>query len=232
MITRHLPPPPVPGPHSLSPRALAVAGWISLALAIAAFSTLAWNVAESTRIVQWDAAVTGWVTLHRGDFFVAAMTLITQVNSIAGVFVLSAIFAAVLARMREWYWILTLALAVGGGALLNVILKAVFERARPQVQDPLLILHTYSFPSGHTAGATLFYGVLAAFLVTRTYDRALRATIVAAAIVMVLLVALSRVYLGVHYVSDVVAAMCSSTAWLVLCLSGVHHLVRWRMERA
>jgi membrane-associated phospholipid phosphatase len=229
VIEHDLPPPPAPTAPSLSPRGLAIAGWVALVVAIAAFGTLAWNVEESTRIVQWDATVTGWVTLHRGDFFVAAMTLITQVNSVGGVFVLSAIFAGVLLRMREFYWTLTLALAVGGGALLNVLLKALFERARPQVEDPLLILHSYSFPSGHTAGATLFYGVLAAFLVSRTRNPRLRIAIVALAIVLVLLVALSRVYLGVHYLSDVVAAMCSSTAWLVLCLAGVHRLVRRRL---
>ena len=76
----------------------------------------------------------------------------------------------------------------------------------------------------------MFYGVLAAFLVSRFHEPRRRAGCVAAAAAAVGLVAFSRIYLGAHYLSDVVAAVCSSTAWLVLCLSGVHALVRRRMR--
>jgi undecaprenyl-diphosphatase len=145
---------------------------------------------------------------------------------------MSIVFAMVLAKMREWYWILTLALAVGGGLVLNVLLKHVYERARPVFDTPLVELMSYSFPSGHTAGAVVFYGVLAAFLVSRVYDWRLRAVIVIGAIVAVALVGFSRIYLGAHYLSDVLAAACSSTAWLVLCLTAVHHLVRRKMVRS
>jgi len=115
---------------------------------------------------------------------------------------------------------------VGGAMLLNLALKGAYERARPHFDDPLVTLGTYSFPSGHTTAAVAFYGVMAAFLVSRFYDRRLRAAIVASAIVMIALVAFSRLYLGAHYLSDVLAAVCSSTAWLVLCLSGGHALAR------
>src|SRR5207237_1332785 len=132
---------------------------------------------------------------------------------------LSLAFAAVLARLRQWYWIVTLAAALVGGMLVNVVLKASYERLRPHFEDPLLVLTSYSFPSGHAAGATLFYGVLAAFLVSRTYDWRRRAAAVAGAIVAVLLVAFSRMFLGAHYLSVVLAALCASTLWLVLSLS-------------
>jgi membrane-associated phospholipid phosphatase len=232
VISRVLPPPPAAGPHSLSPRALAVTGWIALLVALVAFASVAWNVAAKTSLVILDTNVSTWFGAHRIAWLTAAMMAITQANSLSAIAIWSVAFAAILARLREWYWMLTLALAVGGGSALNVLLKLVFERARPKVDDPLLTLDTYSFPSGHTAAAAVFYGVLAAFLVSRTYRRDLRSAAVAMAIVAVFLVALSRVYLGAHYVSDVVAAMCSSTAWLVLCLAGVHRLVRRRMAEA
>jgi undecaprenyl-diphosphatase len=145
---------------------------------------------------------------------------------------MSVVFGLVLARLRERYWILTLALAVGGGLLLNVLLKYAYERARPQFDDPLLSLTSYSFPSGHTAGAVLFYGTLAAFLISRVYDRRWRVAFVSVAIVMAVLVAFSRMYLGAHYFSDVLAAACSSAAWLVLCLCLVHSLVQRKMVRS
>jgi uncharacterized membrane protein YdjX (TVP38/TMEM64 family) len=144
--------------------------------------------------------------------------------------VLAALFGAALARLREWYWLLTLAAALAGGMLVNLILKASYERMRPHFNDPLLVLTSYSFPSGHTAGAVLFYGVLAAFLVSRFYDWRRRTGAVAGAILAVLLVAFSRMYLGAHYLSDVVAAMCASTVWLVLCLSAGHALVRGKLQ--
>ena len=80
---------------------------------------------------------------------------------------------------------MTLLLAVPGTTLLNQLLKHAYERARPHFDDPLLSLESYSFPSGHAAGATAFYMVLAAFLVSRTYDRRHRAAIVSVAAIAV-----------------------------------------------
>ena len=73
--------------------------------------------------------------------------------------------------------------------------------------------------------------MLAAFLVPRFFDKRIRAACITVAIVAISLVALSRMYLGAHYLSDVLAASASSTAWLVLCLSGVHALVRQAKRR-
>ena len=213
-------------PHSLSPRALTAAGWIAFAVAGAIFLALAWNVASHAPLTIVDVHVSTWMQAHHVPALTTAMLVITHAHSSIGMSVATIVFALVLARMREWYWIATLALAMIGGALVNLGIKRAYERARPAFDDPLIKLDSFSFPSGHTAGATLFYGVLGAFLVSRYFSPRIRARIVAAAIVMVALVAFSRVYLGAHYLSDVVAAACSSTAWLVLCLSGVHALIK------
>lgn len=119
--------------------------------------------------------------------------------------------------------------------LLNVLLKHIFQRARPSFDEPLLTLATYSFPSGHTAAATLLYGVMAAYLV-RTCLGLRRpllvglavATAVVMAATMVALVGVSRLYLGVHYLSDIVAATASSTGWLAITLTSV---VTWRKRQ-
>ena len=218
--------PPQRRPHSLSPHALTVAGWIAFGIAGAIFLALAWNVASHAPLTILDVHVSTWMQGHHLPGLTAAMLAITHAHSSIGMAVASIVFALVLARMREWYWIATLALAMIGGAVVNLGIKRAYERARPTFDEPLIHLDSFSFPSGHTAGATLFYGVLGAFLVSRYFSRRTRARIVAIAIVMVALVAFSRVYLGAHYLSDVVAAACSSTAWLVLCLSGVHHLIK------
>ena len=221
-----------PHAHSLSPRGLAIAGWSGFLLANGIFLTIAWNVAAHDPLVVLDAKVAAWFHHHLSHSLTQVMLAVSAANGIGASMLWSLAFAALLARIREWYWILTLALATLGGALVNVMLKTAYERARPHFDDPLVTLGTYSFPSGHTAAATVFYGTVAAFLVTRYRNPRIRIGIVFAAVAMVALVALSRMYLGAHYLSDVVAAAASSTAWLVLCLSSVHALVLHRASAA
>lgn len=215
-----------PQPHSLSPRGLLVAGWIALFVAIATFATLAWQVKSLAPLVALDTRISQWLHFHGTPPLTAALLVVTHLHSMIGMTIATAVFGYVLLRMQERYWFLTLMLAMIGGTALNVLLKLTYERARPVFEDPIVSHLTYSFPSGHTATATTFYGVLAAFLVSRVWSHGKRRALVAAAVAMVALVAFSRVYLGAHYLSDVVAAACSSTVWLVACLSTVHGLVR------
>ena len=217
-------------PASLSPRALAIAGWTAFLLAGALFLAIGWNVTARGSLVALDARVSGWLQEHGHPALITFLLAVTHLNSTAAIALWSVVLAVALARLREWYWILTLALAVGGAMLVNLLLKGAYERARPHFDQPIVELATYSFPSGHTAAATAFYGVLAAFLVSRFYDARRRAACVAGAVAAVALVAFSRMYLGAHYLSDVLAAACAATAWLVLCLSVGHALVRKRLR--
>jgi undecaprenyl-diphosphatase len=105
--------------------------------------------------------------------------------------------------------------------LLNVGLKHLFQRPRPILDEPLVELVTYSFPSGHAVASTVFYGAACALVCTHVRSPALRVLAVGAAIAMVLLVTFSRVYLGAHYLSDVVAGVAVGLASLLLFL-------RWR----
>jgi undecaprenyl-diphosphatase len=217
---------PEPRPPSLSPTALLVAGWAAAIVATVIFLSLGWQVATYAPIVVLDTRIANWLHQHGTPEITAFMIAVTSMHSTIGIAAMSLGFAAVLARLRHGYWILTLALGVGGGMALNLLIKEVYARVRPYFEDPWVSLSTYSFPSGHTSGATLFYGVLAAFLVSRFYAYRQRAACVIGALFAVALVAFSRVYLGAHYLSDVVAAACSSLVWLVLCLSAVHAYIR------
>jgi undecaprenyl-diphosphatase len=221
-----------PTPRSLSPRALAIAGCAAFAVFGVLFITIAWHVSGGeSPLLTLDERLSGWMEAHHTPGLVAFFLAVTHLNSVVAIGAWSVVFGVVLARLRERYWMLTLALAVGGGMVLNLVLKSAFERLRPRFEDPVLFLDSYSFPSGHTAASVAFYGVLAAFLVSRFHDRRRRAACVAGAIGAMALVALSRVYLGAHYLTDVLAALCSSTVWLVLCLAGGHAVVRGRLKR-
>jgi undecaprenyl-diphosphatase len=138
--------------------------------------------------------------------------------------------ALLVAWMRRWHWLLALALVVPGGALLNELMKIAFQRARPKFDAPILALTSYSFPSGHTMIATLLYGFLAVFVVQVVHGRRWRVAAVLASAGLVALVGLSRIYLGAHYLSDVLAAAAAGVVWLVLCLTAVETL-RYRRAR-
>jgi undecaprenyl-diphosphatase len=156
------------------------------------------------------------------------MLLITHAHSLLGVTVMTLAISAYLWIKRLRVWVLTLMLAVFGGMLLNALLKYVFVRQRPQLVDPLLTLTTYSFPSGHTLAATVFYGTLCALIVSRAHHWRWRLPALALAAFMVLLVGFSRIYLGAHYLSDVLAAIAEGLAWLAFCFVAVGEWSRRR----
>jgi undecaprenyl-diphosphatase len=109
-------------------------------------------------------------------------------------------------------------------------MKLAFHRTRPQFDDAVSALTTYSFPSAHVAGATMFYGLLAAYMVTRIAQWRWRVLIVLCAFLIVVMIALARVYLGAHFLSDVLGAFAEGIAWLALCLTALHTLRERRAQ--
>lgn len=146
------------------------------------------------------------------------MLLVSDMHSLIGIGMLSLLLAVYLYYRGKYAWLLGLLLAVPGGMIFITVLKMLFRRPRPYFENPLVILQTFSFPSGHTAGTTMFYGVLAAWLATRTESIPARAACLIAALLMIGLVAASRMYLGAHYASDVIGGFLAGLAWLALCM--------------
>ena len=119
-----------------------------------------------------------------------------------------------------------LAVTCGGGALLNVALKTVFHRARPEFASEFNVT-SWSFPSGHAMDSLMVYGLFAYWL-GRRFPRARTATLIAAA-ALVLGIGYARVYLGVHYTSDVLAGYCAGLTWLTVCVTGYNFAERRRL---
>lgn len=197
-----------------------------------AFAEIAEEVLEGEELTVLDTQLSVWVFQHHHPGVTWFMFFITHWHSPVGILAMSAALAAWMWRRREAYWLAALGLSVPGGLLLNVLLKYLFQRERPQFDEPLLTLATYSFPSGHASGATLFYGLLVAYLVRSTHSRRGWALAAAIGCMMVLLVAASRVYLGAHYLSDVLAAIAEGCTWLTICITSVSTLRRRRARLA
>ena len=179
-------------------------------------------------VVQLDLRLAQWLHAHAFEPLTSFMLGISLLHETVMVLAVVAMLAAWLWRRQDRYRVLALLLSVPGGMLLNVLLKYVFQRSRPVFEQPLVTLLTYSFPSGHTAAATLLYGFLACYLVKEGRPKALLAWALPACGCMVLLVAASRMYLGAHYLSDVLAAMLEGVVWLAICMTAVSALQRQR----
>jgi membrane-associated phospholipid phosphatase len=207
------------------------AGLAVIVLAALAFRLIAEDVVSGATITRLDGQIAVWFHAHATPGFTRAMLLLTHANGLVGTGVMAALLAVWFAVRKAHYWLILTLVAVPGGMLLNVFLKGLFRRARPGFDDPLLTLATYSFPSGHTAAATVFYGLLVCYVMRHVSGAGVRALAVAAAAVLIALVAVSRMYLGVHYLSDVLAAFAESCAWLAVCFTAISALQRRRQAR-
>lgn len=196
-------------------------GALLLLLAVLVFGYIAQDVMAAGRITHLDGQLVSWFHQHATPLLTQFLRGVTHLHSTPGTIALCLLLALYWRRVQAGDWLLTLALAVPPGMLLNVLLKNIFQRPRPSLEEPLLMVNTYSFPSGHAVAATLFYGVLAAYLISRTSAWRWRVLIAALAVCLTALVGLSRIYLGVHYPSDVLAGMAEGCGWLALVLTAV-----------
>lgn len=203
-------------------------GVLILLLAVAGFARIAAAVVDGAPITALDLQLATWLHTHAhaSTALRSFLLVVTHLHSTPGVLALTALAAAWLYRRGERYWMLTFLVTVPGGMLLNVAMKHIFARARPYFEEPIVQLSTYSFPSGHTVSATVLYGLLACYLAGWARGWPARAAVVLAACAMVALVAGSRLYLGAHYLSDVLAGVAEGCAWLAICVTAAAVLRR------
>jgi len=205
-----------------------VAGVIVFATMTFTLGAISEDIRNREPLTVADAQLSTWLHTHQAPLLTSAMFVVTSLGSSLIASCIAVVFGLYLIRRRRFYWLAAFLSSVYGGMLLNRILKYVFQRPRPHFDDPLLSLSSYSFPSGHTMTATVVFGVLAAYLFATTQNWRRRVVIVLVASFLILLVGFSRIYLGVHYLSDVLGAMAEGLAWLALCLTVVYSFWRRR----
>jgi membrane-associated phospholipid phosphatase len=196
---------------------IVVAGALLTAWAGDNFIDLAEMVhSKSPRLQQFDTSIHAWAISRRSPAATSFFALMSNIGGPVGLGVLVAAVAIALLVQRRFGWVLYLGATVGGASLLNLELKRYFARARPDLAEMLRQAQGYSFPSGHAMGSTVVFGALS-YLAFRTTERwSAKAAVLALGITLIIAVSLSRVYLGVHWISDVVAGISAGTLWVVI----------------
>jgi len=188
------------------------------------FGGIAEDVVTGDPLTVIDKNVAEWFHERRTPGLTTTMQLVTDLASPTWVTCVALVTGLVLWWKRCRHRLLALVLVIPGGMAQIPLLKMAFHRHRPSFEDAFLIFQGYSFPSGHAMAATLLYGLLAVLAVLAFDSWRQRARAVLGAFVMVLLVGFSRVYLGAHYLSDVLGAVAAGLAWLALSLTAVDTL--------
>ena len=204
---------------------------LTLGLAAAAgclwlFGGLAEDVLTNDPLVRYDRAIADYLHSLANPHLTTFFLIVTALGSIETVALVGVVVAAILARRRQWLYLWTWAVAVGGSAVLNRLIKELFARPRPFFEHPLLQETSYSFPSGHAMESFVVYGMLAYFAVLALRSWRARTAVVFGAALLVILIGFSRMYLGVHYFSDVVAGYAAGGVWLSALITGAETIRR------
>ena len=207
-----------------------VGGLIVAAIGTAFFAVVADHVREGNT-QAFDDAVIRWMGAHHSANLDAVMVEITALGTGVVVLMIVAVAALFLVLTNHKYSAILLLVSTAGGIILNGILKLGFNRPRPSIFVPTVQAVSSSFPSGHAMSAAIVYSTVA-YLAARLHKRRwARWLVMTAAFLVIALISISRLYLGVHYPSDVIAGVAIGLAWAGFCMAtleaiqkfGIHH---------
>lgn len=190
--------------------------FILVTISLISFSILA-NVVSSKESLGLDKPILMFVHSFASPFFNTFFTTVTNLGESLYILIVAAILATYFAYKRAYQKAAVLLLSMGGIVVANTVLKFIFQRDRPTLWEHLVSETNFSFPSGHAMISIGFAMALVAIFWNTKY----RVITIVLAAIGTLLVGLSRLYLGVHYPSDILAGWCVSVAWVSLVLAGV-----------
>lgn len=206
---------------------------LAAAAALLAFAEIADEVSEN-EARRFDAALL--LALRTADpadpigprWFETAVADVTALGGFAVLTLIVLLAAGYLLVQRKWADALVLLAAALGGTAISEGLKVGFNRPRPDLVAHVVEATSMSFPSGHAMLSAAIYLTLGALLARTQERRRLRAYLLGAGVLLTLLIGASRVYLGVHWPTDVLAGWCLGAAWALLCWTAATLLARKR----
>jgi membrane-associated phospholipid phosphatase len=191
------------------------------------FLWLAQELRDDHRLSAFDFAFTDALAGSVPAVVVQAAALLTRLGDPVTLGLLGVVVGAALLFARHVGLMLAWTLALAGNGLLNPALKQLFARMRPPHAANGLMADGFSFPSGHSSGTVVAFGMLA-YLGLRLLPRRWHLLVLLAAVLVAFSVGVSRIFLRVHYASDVAAGFASGTAWLAFCLTVMELGRRWQ----
>lgn len=210
---------------------VALAGGLVAVAGVWAFAEIAGNVSEGAT-QRFDERALLWLAQHRSPLLDRALLELTALGTGLVVLTVVVVAATFLWLSRHRFSAGLLLLATAGGLVLNNVLKLGFDRARPSVVPWLGDPVSSSFPSGHAMSAAIVYGTVA-YLAARLQASLLARLLTAlVAVLVIVAIALTRLYLGVHYPSDVLAGIVVGLAWAAFCMAMLEMMQRLAKRRA
>lgn len=197
--------------------------FLAAGVAIAIGATLAFTelgeLVRKGRTQQFDEAVLRWFAEHHTPLLTIIARELTHLGTGTVALTIVGVTALFLWQTEHKHSARLLLAAVAGSTLLSTVLKLYFSRPRPQVFEWQTVAVSSSFPSGHAMTATVCYGTVAYLAARLQKHRWSRALTLGGAFVLILLICATRLYLGVHYPSDVLAGMIIGLAWASFCMA-------------
>jgi len=210
----------------------AIAMLIALAIAIGCinvFLELTENL-KTDMLAQFDVSVTEFVVSYRSSFLTDYFILVTNIGDVYGYLIVLISFSALFYMIfKSWNYVGQLMLVMFLALSSNVILKQVIERQRPTLEH-LVTVETLSYPSGHAMTAMAFYGFLIYLFSTFKINLFLKFTAILVLGILILSIGLSRIYLGVHFPSDIAGGFIAGFFWVIFCVLTFNLIKLFRRE--
>jgi undecaprenyl-diphosphatase len=211
-------------------RSLVIGSAVVLA-GVLVFVLLASALTRGSPLIRFDQAVSDALRANLAPRALQVFTALTLLADTVTLTVLCVVGTLVLVAQRKRGLAFVWVLAIAGNAVLNESLKRLIGRVRPLDPEGSLPLQGLSFPSGHSSGAVVAYGMLA-YLALRLLSKAWHLPVLVAVVVLVFTVGISRVVLRVHFASDVAAGFASGSVWLALWITSAELMRWWHEHRA
>jgi membrane-associated phospholipid phosphatase len=178
-------------------------------------------------LYHFDQTIIDWIQSFVRPQLTSIMKVFTFFGSTVALILLLFISVVLLVWQKKRWEVIFLVIGIAGGGIFNLLLKWIFHRQRPTLHR--LIEETgYSFPSGHSMGSFIFYGMLCMLYVMFLKSRTAKVIMIMSTVLIIVMVGLSRIYLGVHYPSDVLAGYAAGGTWLTICLIGLRLVLEAR----
>ena len=173
---------------------------------------------KTEMLANYDTAITDYVISYRTPTLTAYFKFMTNVGDTYGYLIVLSIFLLIsLLVFKRWKYVVQATLVLALATISNMMLKRFIDRARPGIEH-LVSVETLSYPSGHAMSAMAFYGFLIFLVLKFKIQKTFKYLLVLLLTVLILSIGISRIYLGVHFPSDIAGGFIAGFIWVVFCV--------------